>query len=198
MPTTSGRAFGFVVGILFTVAVEALVAVIVVWSGVIPVAANRANPFVDRVLNYASLRSIRHHATKEANPVANDPAALKVGLEQYRHVCVDCHGGPGVVPEEFAGGLHPPAPDLASPDLRAFTDGMLFTTIRDGIGSTGMPAFGDTHSPKQIWSIVAFLRHLPALTPEEKRELKGKEAGEPSEAPPAPAAAPPRSPGPTH
>lgn len=192
MQTSSGRFSGFVIGVLFTLAVEALVAVLVVWTGAVPVAATASNRFADRVLGYASMRSIRHHATAEANPVARDPAALKVGLEHYREMCVDCHGGPGAEPEEFAAGLHPPAPDLASPAVRRFTDGMLYTTIADGIGSTGMPAFRKTHTPKQIWSIVAFVRHLPALTPEEKRELQKKETGEgegegkPSEGAPTP------------
>ena len=52
-----------------------------------------------------------------------------------------------------------------------------------------MPAFGKTHPPNEIWSIVAFVRHLPALTPEEKKELSRKEPGEPHGeivAPPSP------------
>jgi hypothetical protein len=32
---------------------------------------------------------------------------------------------------------------------------------------TGMPAFGPTHEEKELWSIVAFLRRLPKLKPQE-------------------------------
>jgi len=113
-------------------------------------------------------------------------AALKTGLQHYRAMCVACHGGPGAAPEEFAAGLHPAPPDLASPQVQSFTDGMLYETVARGIGSTGMPAFGPTHQPDQIWSIVAFVRHLPALTPEERKELGGKVLGEPHEAAPLP------------
>jgi mono/diheme cytochrome c family protein len=36
---------------------------------------------------------------------------------------------------------------------------------------TGMPAFGPTHSDREIWEIVTLVRHLPDLTDEERREL---------------------------
>jgi mono/diheme cytochrome c family protein len=51
------------------------------------------------------------------------------------------------------------------------TDGELFWVVQNGIRMTGMPAFGPTHKDEEIWKIVAFLRHLPALTPEEEKAL---------------------------
>ena len=51
------------------------------------------------------------------------------------------------------------------------TDGELFWIVQNGIRMTGMPAFGPTHKDEEIWKIVAFLRHLPALTPEEEKAL---------------------------
>jgi plastocyanin/mono/diheme cytochrome c family protein len=183
-----GRSF--LLGAIAALAVEAVVAVLVVSSGVIDVAATRTSGLQDRILGYASTRAIAHHARNEKNPLAQDPAALKAGLDHYRAICVACHGGPGAEPEEFAAGLHPAPPDLASPQVQSFTDGMLYDTVAGGIGSTGMPAFGRTHQPDDLWSIVAFVRHLPALTPEEKKALGRREPGEGHEvaAPPPPAA----------
>lgn len=178
----------FLLGVLATLVVGAAIAALVIVTGVFDVAA-RPSP-LDPVLSYASTRSIAHHATDEKNPLAGDLAARKVGLAHYRDLCLACHGGPGAEPREFAAGLHPPPPDLASRESQAFTDGMLYEIVKGGIGSTGMPAFGRTHKPDQIWSIVAFLRHLPSLSPEEKAELaRGEEhEGEPGAAqPPAPA-----------
>jgi plastocyanin len=175
-------------GVLATLAVEAVVAVLVVASGVVDVAATPGG-LRDRVLGYASTRSIAHHAKDEPNPLARDPAALAAGREHYRAMCVACHGGPGAEPAEFAAGLHPPPPDLASPEVQAFTDGMLYETVARGIGSTGMPAFGATHRPEELWGIVAFVRHLPALTPAERAALGGKEAAGGHEAAHAPHAA---------
>jgi plastocyanin/mono/diheme cytochrome c family protein len=180
----------FWLGVLVAFAVTILVGAFVVWSGVVDVAASKAGGPQDRVLAYAALQSIRRHAPAGNNPRANDPAALATGLQHYREMCVDCHGGPGAEPEEFAAGLHPPAPDLASPSIRAFTDGMLYQVIAGGIGSTGMPAFGQTHTPDEIWAIVAFVRHLPELTPAERAAL-GKES---AAAPAAEAAHPPAAP----
>jgi plastocyanin len=175
----------FVLGVVATLVVQAVVALLLIASGVIDVAATKTSGIQDRILGYASTRSIAHHAKDEPNPLARDPAALKSGLEHYRDMCVACHGGPGTEPKQFAGGLHPAAPDLASPQVQSFTDGMLYRTVAYGIGSTGMPAFGKTHKPEEIWSIVAFVRHLPALTHEEKLQL-GQEA--PREHEPAAAA----------
>lgn len=178
---------GLLLGAVAVLAVEVAVAALVVWSGVIDVAATQSGP-QDRVLSYASTRSIAHHAKDVQNPLANDPAALRAGLEHYRAMCVECHGGPGVEPEEFAAGLHPAPPDLASKAVQSFTDGMLYDAVARGIGSTGMPAFGRTHRRNEIWSIVAFVRHLPALTPAERTALGRGEAREEMPATPAPAA----------
>lgn len=192
----------FVLGAVAVVAAEVVVAALVIASGVVDVAATGGGGLQDRILGYASTRSIAHHARDEPNPLAHDPAALKRGLAHYRELCVDCHGGPGVDPAEFAAGLHPAAPDLAGHQVQSFTDGMLYRAISHGIGSTGMPAFGPTHRPDDLWSIVAFVRHLPALTPEEKAQLRSgagehePEGGAPGAQAPPPAREEPRPAGP--
>ena len=186
-----GRAF--LLGVLAAIVAAAVVAAIVIASGVVDVAATNVHGLQDSILLYASTRSIAHHARDEKNPLAGDPAALKKGLEHYREMCLECHGGPGAEPEEFAAGLHPAPPNLAHPAVQAaFTDGMLYEAVARGIGSTGMPAFGKTHPPEEIWSIVAFVRHLPKLTPEEREALARKEPGEShGELPAQPSAASP-------
>jgi plastocyanin len=175
---------GIVVGVLGTLLVGGGAAGLVIWSGLVDVAATASNP-LDPVLAYAADQSIRHHAPKEQNRLTDDPAALKVGLEHYREMCITCHAGPGVEAAEFAAGLHPSPPDLASADSQEFSDGMLYRTIAKGIGSTGMPGIESTHTPAQIWAIVAFVRHLPKLSADEKKELAAKpeETEEHAEAP---------------
>lgn len=157
----------FLLGVITTIAVGALVAllgaVIVIATGTVDIAATVENKLADRVLGYASTRAIAHHATQQANPLANDAAAQKKGLADYRKLCAPCHGGPGVDSAEFAAGLHPMAPDLSSPDIQSFTDGMLYETISRGIGSTGMPAFIGGRDPNDIWALVTAVRHLNEL-----------------------------------
>ncbi|MGH6831853.1 MAG: c-type cytochrome, partial [Methyloceanibacter sp.] len=43
--------------------------------------------------------------------------------------------------------------------------------VKHGIKMTGMPAWGVTHSDELLWDVVAFLRKLPELTPEQYQTL---------------------------
>lgn len=47
----------------------------------------------------------------------------------------------------------------------------LYWVIKNGIKMTGMAAFGPTHSEDELWGIVAFLKRLPNLRPEEYRAM---------------------------
>ena len=79
-------------------------------------------------------------------------------------------------PSEIGEGLNPPAPDLTQPSVQSKTDGELFWIVQNGIRMTGMPAFGPTHKDEELWTLVAFMRHLPELTRAEEAELeKGRE-----------------------
>jgi hypothetical protein len=55
-------------------------------------------------------------------------------------------------------------------------DGALFWIVKHGLRMTPMPAFGPTHTDEEIWKIVAFIRHLPELSPQERDLLR--EAGD--------------------
>ena len=121
---------------------------------------------------FALDRSVHRHAPKGANPLKTDPEVLRGGLAHYKAMCVTCHGAPGVDASEAGEGLNPPAPDLSTGKVQRRTDGELFWLVQGGIRMTGMPAFGPTHKDEEIWKIVAFVRRLPALSPDEVRELK--------------------------
>ena len=109
-------------------------------------------------------------APQQPNPRANDPAAVAAGLQMYAHSCVICHGAPGAEGADFSKGLNPFPPSLA--DASDLSDGELFWIVKHGIRMTGMPAFGLTHNDDQIWNVVAFIRHLPNLTPQERELLQ--------------------------
>ena len=76
---------------------------------------------------------------------------------------------------EIGEGLNPPAPDLTLPRVQGRPDGELFWIVSNGIRTTGMPAFGPTHKPEEIWKIVSLIRPLPELTAEEQKALKAAE-----------------------
>ena len=99
---------------------------------------------------------------KQKNPLPDTPKTVAEGKEAFSHFCVACHGMDGQntgVP--FADRMAPPVPSLASAAVQEYTDGQLKQVIDYGIWPSGMPGSKGTLSDEEIWSIVAFLRHLP-------------------------------------
>jgi mono/diheme cytochrome c family protein len=124
-----------------------------------------------RLATFALNRSIERHAPKVANPLARSPAAVAAGLVLFRTHCVDCHGAPGVDPTEAGASLNPPAPGLTLARVQARSDGELKWIVSNGVRMTGMPAFGASRSEEEVWQLVAALRRLPHLSPEERKVL---------------------------
>ena len=46
-----------------------------------------------------------------------------------------------------------------------------FWIIKHGIKMSAMPAWGKTLDDEAIWDVVAFVRKMPNLTPEDYRQL---------------------------
>jgi mono/diheme cytochrome c family protein len=96
---------------------------------------------------------------------------VKDGFDHYDDMCTVCHGGPGIQRGEIAKGLNPQAPSLADA-VKMWTPRQLFWIVKHGVGMTGMPSFGATHTDEEIWSIVAFIEKLPEMTPDQYRAMK--------------------------
>lgn len=138
-----------------------------------------------RVLQIAMRQSVKRRAEAIEAPPLDDPALAARGLHHFRAHCVQCHGAPGVAPEPFALGLTP-LPGSLSDTAREWTTSELYWVIRNGIKMTAMPAWQFRMSDDELWSIVAFLKTLPELSPRQYRDSRA--AG-----PIAPAAASPGS-----
>ncbi len=146
---------------------------IVIATGAYDMSATRPPGFIERFVGgLLAERSVDRRAPKGKNPLPLTPEVLRAGLAHYRDDCVICHGAPRVQPGDAGKGLNPPAPDLASADAQEASDGELYQVIAHGIRMTGMPGWLPTHSEKEIWELVAFVRHLPSLSPEERRDLQ--------------------------
>ena len=159
--------------------VACLAAILVLATGSVSVAADDKPGLIERTLApWGRDRSVHNHAPRMKNPYSGDRDAIAAGLDHYRENCLLCHGAPGVPISDVSKGLNPPAPSLGR-EQSDTPDGELFWVTKHGIRLTSMPAFGWTHSDEEIWKIVAFLRHMPELTSEEKeflREGSGVEA----------------------
>jgi mono/diheme cytochrome c family protein len=107
-------------------------------------------------------RSIAAHAQDITVPDLADPQLILKGAGQYAAMCTGCHLKPGMKESELRAGLYPRPPDLTrfKPDPRE-----AFWVIKHGVKMSAMPAWGFTHDDATIWSMVAFLQKMPAMTP---------------------------------
>lgn len=122
-------------------------------------------------------RSIAVHA-RGIQPPSDlaSPQRIAIGAGLYSEMCSACHVGPGVEPSEMSIGIYPPAPDLAkASDLAAAQQ---FWVIKHGVKLSAMPAWGKTHPDPLIWDMVAFVRRLPGMTPEEYKRLVASAPGD--------------------
>jgi mono/diheme cytochrome c family protein len=113
-------------------------------------------------------------AKNAANPIAESPEVLAEARAHWADHCAICHSNNGSGDAEVGRHMYPPAPDMRASGTQSLTDGELFYIIENGIRLTGMPAWGNgsDHDQTQSWKLVRFIRHLPALTPEEEREMR--------------------------
>ena len=99
----------------------------------------------------------------------NDPNRISRGAGQYADMCSGCHLAPGMRRTEISRGLYPRAPELRrKTDL---TPAEQFWIVKHGVKMTGMPAWGVTHEDELLWDVVALVRKLLELTPDQYETL---------------------------
>jgi mono/diheme cytochrome c family protein len=124
------------------------------------------------VLRALRERSVAHRAHGLALPAdLDDPAVILKGAGQYAAMCTGCHLAPGMAGSEIRPGLYPRPPDLSRTPVDPRE---AFWTIKHGIKMSAMPTWGTSHDDATIWSMVAFLRKLPRMTPAEYRAMVAK------------------------
>ncbi len=146
-------------------------AAVIVQAGVYNIAAD--TPHSEPV--FWLLKTVRQQsiAARAVNivvpPDLADAKRISRGAGQYAEMCSGCHLAPGMKRTEISWGLYPRAPELRrGSDL---TPAEEFWVVKHGIKMTGMPAWGVTHDDAMLWDIVAFLRKLPELTPDQYQAL---------------------------
>ena len=165
-----------------------LLLVLVVALGLIAAAAvsvlhdglsSRAKP---SALETAIARSARKMAAPSGahntrNPVPDSPNVQREARLHFADHCAICHGNDGSGDTVLGSGLYPKPPDLRAEETQKLADGDIFWIIENGVRLTGMPAFGGAgsehdHDVEDTWKLVHFIRHLPALSAEEKLEME--------------------------
>src|SRR6478752_1579558 len=165
---SAGRRWGLAVGALL---VFLAAAVVVIYAGLYNIAADvpHTRP------TYWLLETIRGRSVAARSRdivVPNDLGnanRISKGAGQYAEMCSACHLAPGMKRTEISRGLYPRAPELRrKTDL---TPSEQFWIVKHGVKMTGMPAWGVTHDDDLLWDVVAFVRKLPELTPEQYESL---------------------------
>jgi len=122
-------------------------------------------------LVYGTLDALRERAianySRNIRPPAdlNDSKRIAAGAGLYGEMCTGCHLGPGLEKSELSQGLYPAAPELARTNGRSASE--QFWIIKHGVKLSAMPAWGKTHNDQLIWDMVAFIRQLQKLSPEQ-------------------------------
>jgi len=160
-----------VISVLGVLAVQGIIVAIVLYFGLYDGAASRPHAKIVRwFLSTMMDRSVERHARGIQAP---GQASVEEGASHYSHMCVLCHGGPGVERSEIGQGLNPRPPDL----MRSMTDWSpeeTYWIIKNGVKMTGMPAFGSTHTEEQLWALAYFAKQLPQLSPAQYQDLLAK------------------------
>jgi mono/diheme cytochrome c family protein len=114
-------------------------------------------------------RSIQARLGSIEPQLSATPAMIQSGAEHYAALCVGCHLAPGVTKSDLRTGLYPHPPNLAQEDLQESR--RTFWMIKHGIKMSAMPAWGKTLDDAAIWDVVAFVRKLPSMSPEDYQQL---------------------------
>jgi mono/diheme cytochrome c family protein len=127
----------------------------------------------------AMRQSVRLRARGIAEPPLADESMALRGAGCFRDKCVQCHGAPGVAPDDIGKSMQPlPGPLVDA--RRHWRPRELYWLTRHGIRMSGMPAWEFRLQEGELWELVAFMQRLPDLNAGQYAEWMRR-------APPAPA-----------
>jgi mono/diheme cytochrome c family protein len=145
-----------------------------IYSGIFDVAASRQHtPVVYWALITSLRQSVHVRAGREVGPAPDlsGRARFERGLVFYDLHCLQCHGAPGV-PMRRMGQSLTPAPANLVKTGRDWSSQEIFWTVKHGLKMTGMPAWGHFLTEDDMWSIVAFVKTMPSLSPAEYKRRR--------------------------
>ncbi len=149
-------------------------ALAVSYSGLVSIAANTGHfAIVEWFLHTTMRNAVRTQSLQYSLPEGidlSDPVLVQRAAGHFASSCASCHGAPGVAQSPAVLAMMPPPPRLEG-QIGRWEDRELFWIGQHGIKYSGMPAWVSQDRPDEVWSMVAFLRALPGMTPEAYRAL---------------------------
>jgi mono/diheme cytochrome c family protein len=148
-------------------------------SGVYDLAALRPHtPVVQSGLKFLQRRSVSFHARGLVAPPLDDPQLIQHGFRLYREQCIVCHGAPGEGRERVGIGLNPNPPPLTQA-IERWSAAEIYWITANGLKMAGMPGFNLGKEIVDLWAIVAFVRRMNGLSPQEYRHMLMAAEGRP-------------------
>ena len=153
----------FVVGLISLPLFGVLLAI----SGLLPSSAAADPPGWEAALGARALdASLQRRSAKLQNPVpSTDTAALARGLTLYRTNCAGCHGGAREASTWGTKGFYPRVPQFWQERVEV-TPEQAYAAIHDGVRYSGMAAWRDNLSEREIWEVANFVSRVHQLPPE--------------------------------
>lgn len=156
---------GFILGVVVTIVVAALIGFGLLKSGFVPANADAKAGGLELWAAGTSLAAtLKKDAPKGPNPVPLTDANLVEGVKLYADHCAVCHGSARQA-SAIARGEYPAPPQLAADGVEDDPEGYTYWKVKHGIRLTGMPAWTGTLDDRQIWTLALFLKHMDKLPP---------------------------------
>ena len=177
MDTPKKASVGLVAGSIFaSLTFLALLGLLIVYTGSYNIAATEDHTSFTRwALDTTQHTSVDRRADGVVAPDRFTEETIENGASMYKDSCEHCHAGPGVERAGWASGMRPRPPHLAEAAAE-WELAEVFWLSKHGIKMTGMPAFGPTHDDQTLWGVAAFVKELPAMTPEKYASLGGADS----------------------
>lgn len=162
---------GLLAGAVITLVILAAAGLLIIYTGSFNVAATEEHSSLVRWAFHTTMHeSVKMRSANISEPKSFSPEMVAAGGPEYAAMCQHCHAGPGVKRSAWASGMRPQPPHLTEEgehwELRD-----VFWLVKHGVKMSGMPAFGPSHDDRTLWNIAAFVKELPAMTPEDYASL---------------------------
>lgn len=157
-PRRAGRVLLFILGLLTGALAVFLAAYFYVASGRAPVSALDSNLLIEKLVIDTPLRRKVAGSRMPQAPMPTNEATLQAGAKVYIQQCAVCHGTPTGPISRIASGMSPPPPQLFHGEgVSNRPIGETYWKVANGIRLTGMPAFHNSLSEKQMWEVSIVL-----------------------------------------
>lgn len=163
---------GFILGIIVTVVLLFVAALLIAQFGIFPTRADATPPAVERRISMSALdSSMDRHAPRLTNPIPATDENLIDGAKLYTMNCASCHGTLDYKPSLLEHSMYPPPPQLIL-DPMDDPEWHIYYAIRTGVRYTGMPAWDNVLADQDLWKMTAFLSRIEKLPPGVQDYLK--------------------------